>query len=129
MIRKWLTMAVALALSVAPPVAQASPVVPNAVVALHWAPVHYQDTNGTNYDADYLTKVDFDGDWFADNNWENQDDDPSRLTGAVYYSVVTTGTHWFLVYGFFHPRDWSNVLVPGVELPGDVRAIRCLQRR
>ena len=26
----------------------------------------------------------------------------------VYYSVVETSTHWFIVYGLFHPRDWSN---------------------
>jgi hypothetical protein len=77
-------------------------------LALRWAPVHYQDSDSSDYDADYLSTVDFDGDWNARNNWESQDDSVARLVGAVYYSVVETGTHWFLVYGYYHPRDWTE---------------------
>jgi hypothetical protein len=77
-------------------------------LAYRWAPVHYQDTDDTDADADYLTAVDYDGDWNAKNNWENQDDDLGRLRATVYYSVVETGTHWYIVYSFFHPRDWVD---------------------
>jgi hypothetical protein len=80
----------------------------DAELAFHWAPVHYQDTDSTDADADYLTTVDYDGGWQTINNWEDQDDDPGRLSGAVYYSVVETGTHWFVDYAFFHPRDWCD---------------------
>jgi hypothetical protein len=80
----------------------------DAALALRWAPVHYQDTDGSDHDADYLSTVDFDGDWNAQNNWESQDDSVSRLSGAVYYSVVETSTHWHLVYAFYHPRDWED---------------------
>jgi hypothetical protein len=73
-----------------------------------WAPVHYQDTDDSDADADYLTAVDFDGDWYTKNNWESQDDDVNRLIGTVYYSVVETGTHWYIVYSFYHPRDWTD---------------------
>src|SRR6185503_11438982 len=31
---------------------------------------------------------------------------PLRATG--YYSVVETSSHWFVVYMFFHPRDWTD---------------------
>ncbi|MGH3749206.1 MAG: hypothetical protein ACRDT8_17600, partial [Micromonosporaceae bacterium] len=62
----------------------------------------------SDYDADYLSRIDFDGEWTTNNNWESQDDSVSRLTGAVYYSVVSTSTHWFIVYGFYHPRDWCD---------------------
>ena len=75
-------------------------------LALRWAPVHYQDTASWDYDADYLSTVDFDAEWDTLNNWEHQDDSLARLTGAVYYSVVETSTHWFIVYAFYHPRDW-----------------------
>jgi hypothetical protein len=81
-------------------------------LAQHWAPVHYQDTDSSDYDADYLSSVDYDADWDAHNNWEHQDDSLSRLTGAVYFSVVETGTHWFVVYAFYHPRDWTDVPDP-----------------
>jgi hypothetical protein len=84
--------------------------VTDADLALHWAPVHYQDTDNTDADADYLSPVDYDGDWNTLNNWENQDDDVRRLTGTVYYSVVETSTHWFIVYAFYHPRDWCDSL-------------------
>ncbi|MGH3736925.1 MAG: hypothetical protein ACRDT6_15140 [Micromonosporaceae bacterium] len=80
----------------------------NAELAARWAPVHYQDTDSTDYDADYLTRVNYDGDWYTINNWERQDDSLSRLTGWVYYSVVSTSTHWFIVYGYYHPRDWCD---------------------
>ncbi|MFI9812755.1 hypothetical protein [Saccharothrix variisporea] len=80
----------------------------DAELAFHWAPVHYQDTDSSDYDADYVSTVDFDGEWNTLNNWESQDDTVSRLTGAAYYSVVETSTHWFLVYSFYHPRDWED---------------------
>ncbi len=99
-----LALAAGVAVTTATPAMAAT----NAELAARWAPVHYQDTDSTDYDADYLSRIDFDGDWDALNNWEHQDDDLSRLTGAVSYSVVTTSTHWFIVYGFFHPRDWCD---------------------
>lgn len=77
-------------------------------LASYWAPIHYQDTDDTDADADYLSRVDFDGDWSGDNNWAHQDDDGARLTGAAYYSVARTRTHWFVTYSFFHPRDWCD---------------------
>jgi hypothetical protein len=91
---------------VSAPAAQAQPT--DAALAARWAPVHYQDTDSSDYDADYLSTVDFDADWNAQNNWESQDDTVSRLIGAVYYSVVETSTHWFIVYSFYHPRDWVD---------------------
>ncbi|WP_054049729.1 hypothetical protein [Alloactinosynnema sp. L-07] len=91
---------------------------PNAVavtdleLATRWAPIHYQDTDSSDYDADYLSKIDFDLEWDTLNNWEHQDDVLSRMTGHVYYSVVETSTHWFVGYGFYHPRDWEDFADP-----------------
>lgn len=88
--------------------APATAAVSDLELALRWAPVHYQDTDSSDYDADYLSTVDYDADWDARNNWEHQDDAVSRLVGSVYYSVVQTSTHWFLVYAYYHPRDWTE---------------------
>jgi hypothetical protein len=106
---KPLPLAIALVAVLVPP-AHAAPT--DLALASHWAPVHYQDTDSSDYDADYLSTVDFDGDWNTANNWESQDDSPARLTGAAYYSVVETSTHWFLVYSFYHPRDWEDFADP-----------------
>ncbi|HET9140705.1 hypothetical protein [Actinophytocola sp.] len=80
----------------------------DAELALRWAPVHYQDTDSSDYDADFLTRIDYDAEWNTLNNWEHQDDNPATLAGWTYYSVVETETHWFLLYGFYHPRDWED---------------------
>jgi hypothetical protein len=72
-------------------------------LARHYAPVIYQ---GAASDADYITAVDFDGDWIGNNNWENQ---PSGdLSAYVYYSVAETNSHWFLFYSLYHPRDYTE---------------------
>lgn len=81
-------------------------------LATHWAPIHYQDTDSSDYDADYITAVDYDGEWNTLDNWEAQDDTLTRLTGTAYYSVVETSTHWFIGYSFYHPRDWEDSADP-----------------
>ncbi len=84
----------------------------NALLALEHAPIHYQDTANDNDDgldgkADYITSFDFDGDWDMKNNWENAATVP--MPAYVYYSVAETATHWYIVYAFFHTRDWETV--------------------
>ncbi|MCB7130321.1 MAG: hypothetical protein J3T61_12380, partial [Candidatus Brocadiales bacterium] len=78
----------------------------NERLAYRWAPIHTQDVDVTGGDSlngksDYITNIDFDGDWNTLNNWENTPDYPLRA--YVYYSVVGTRTHWFIVYAFYHP--------------------------
>ena len=74
-------------------------------LAENWAPVWYQDTDSDDYDADYITNFNFDGNWNGTDNWENQ---PGyTLNANIYYWVVETETHWFIGYADFHPRDWK----------------------
>lgn len=75
-------------------------------LAYRWAPIHYQDTDNSNAKADFITRVDYDGDYICTNNWENLD--KGDLAAYVYYSVVETSTTWFIVYAFYHPRDWTD---------------------
>jgi len=71
-------------------------------LASHYAPLIHQ---GVASEQDYITAVDFDGDWIGNNNWQNQP--ASDLAAYVYYSVIETETHWFLFYSLFHPRDYT----------------------
>lgn len=75
-------------------------------LAAYWAPVWYQDTDSTNYKADYISRFNYDGDWRGNNNWENLGS--YSVLGEVYYAVIETQSHYFLVYADFHPRDWSE---------------------
>jgi hypothetical protein len=77
-------------------------------LALHHAPVIYQDTDDSDAQADYLTRFNFDGNDVADDNWDNFDVYRNDLRAFVYYSVVETERYWFIVYAFFHPRDWVD---------------------
>jgi hypothetical protein len=93
--------------------APAGAAIGRAELALRWAPIHYQDVDATGSHAlggraDYLTRVDFDGDWLGRNNWDRAAQSDASFSAAAYYSVVETGTHWFITYFFFHPRDWVD---------------------
>lgn len=74
-------------------------------LAYRWAPIIIQDT-ASQWNADFMGRIDFDGDWRSNNNWNNL---PSAgIAPYVYYDVLETATHWFIQYHTFHPRDWNN---------------------
>ncbi|MCY1041176.1 hypothetical protein OV208_07580 [Corallococcus sp. bb12-1] len=82
-----------------------------AALTKRWAPIHYQDVDVTGSHSlggksDFISRVDFDGDWSGTNNWDNTGS--RALTAHAYQSVVETSSHWYLLYTFFHPRDWSD---------------------
>jgi hypothetical protein len=104
--------ALLLATLVLVPASPAAAQVGDAELALRWAPVHHQDTDSSDYDADYVSAVDYDGEWDTLNNWDRQDDGVHPLAGTGYYSVAETSTHWFIGYGFYHPRDWTDLPDP-----------------
>ena len=78
---------------------------PYRKLALHWAPFIAQET-WFQPKSDYLTRFDYDGDWRGNNNWDNLEAGSSQA--YVYYTAMETSTHVFLVYNFFHPRDYSD---------------------
>jgi hypothetical protein len=93
--------------------APAGAAIGRAELALRWAPIHYQDVDATGSHAlggkaDYVTRVNFDGDWNGRNNWDRAAQSDASFSAAAYYSVVETSTHWYLTYLFFHPRDWAD---------------------
>jgi hypothetical protein len=80
-------------------------------IAQRWAPIHHQDVDQTGSHAlggasDYVTRIDYDGDWTGRNDWDNAG--RFALAAHAYHSVVETASHWFIVYMFFHPRDWTD---------------------
>lgn len=76
----------------------------------HYAPFIAQET-WFQPRSDYIVRFDADGDWRGDNNWDNA---PFASTQAyVYYAVIETETHWFLIYNFFHARDYSDKCITG----------------
>ncbi|MDF2454477.1 MAG: hypothetical protein K0R51_470 [Cytophagaceae bacterium] len=90
-------------------------------LALRWAPIHHQDVDNSGCGSmsgrgDYITNINFDNDWITSNNWNNIE--PSKgfvPKGHSYYSVVETGTHYYIIYSFFHPRDWAEVCFANMD--------------
>jgi hypothetical protein len=97
-----------LAVVVASSCVETSSVASVADLALHYAPVIYQDTDDSDTEADFITEFDYDRDYAGANNWDNLDSFRSSLHAAVYYSVVIAPHHWYITYSFFHPRDWTD---------------------
>ena len=79
-------------------------------LAEHYAPMVAGET-WFQPKSDYLARFDLDGDWRGDNNWDRTEIGSSQA--YVYYAAMETSTHWFLIYNFFHPRDYSDKCVAG----------------
>ena len=89
-------------------------------IAARYAPWFYQDVDITDGfcrnqsksgSADWITKVDYDGDWKTGNNWDNMVSarNSGKLIPYVYYYVTYTETHFFILYSVYHPRDWTDI--------------------
>lgn len=76
----------------------------------HWAP-HVAQESWFEWQSDALRRFDYDGDWDGSNNWDNLADGSSQA--YVYYAVIESETHWFLIYNFFHVRDYSDNCIVG----------------
>ena len=89
-------------------------------IAATYAPIFYQGL-GDKPRSDYITNLNFDGDWRGDNNWDHADDKQFPLQAYVYYSVAETATHFFIHYAVFHPRDYKGGELRGAILSGLMR--------
>ncbi len=91
-------------------------------VATYYAPLFFQDVDRTGSlcsnqaksgASDWITRVNFDGDWNAKNNWENmpglRNDGKNNLYAVIYYNVSVTKSHYYILYSAYHPRDWTDV--------------------
>lgn len=79
-------------------------------IAIHYAPQIDQAVNvllSAGGRGDFITAVNYDGDWSCLNNWENLT--AGDLGAVVYYSVQETDTHYYVGYYFYHPRDDAEI--------------------
>ena len=98
---------------------------PYDALVFHHAPVHYQDTDSSDYPSDYITAFDYDSDRISTNNWDNRGS--GLWPATAYYSVVESCSHYFITYAFFHPRDWSDTIFDQEhenDLEGALLAVR-----
>lgn len=61
---------------------------------------------GSNPSADEFTRIDFDGDFIPDNNWDNLE--RFKRLPVIYYDVIETEKRYYVTFGFFFPRDYAS---------------------
>ena len=79
-------------------------------IAIHYAPQIDQAVNvllSQGGKGDFITAVNYDGDWSCLNNWENLT--KGDLGAVVYYSVQETDDRYYVGYYFYHPRDDAEI--------------------
>jgi hypothetical protein len=82
-------------------------------LAFRHAPLILQKVHPVSPRSDYLTRADFASDWGGVwKNWEavfglDAGGQPHAMPAYVYYSVVETPSHYFLLYALYHPQDWQ----------------------
>ena len=91
-------------------------------LAAHHAPVVVQEY-GRNPKADVFTKVDFDGDFNASNNWKNLYL-VDEAKPVVYFSVQETENFYYINYGFFYPRDYAPICFWEICHENDFEGVR-----
>lgn len=83
----------------------------------YWAPRVFNDTRNDRvgikrypfyWQQDIFGPVNFDGEWNAKNNWENNAGKKIVPKSYAYSSFVESWTHYFIGYQFFHPTDDSR---------------------
>lgn len=86
-------------------------------VVLQYAPdiLQWVSNQLTQHHLDYITGLDFDEvrdsirRWRGDDNWNHADTHRDRLYHALYGGLVgVTKNQLYLVYYFFHPRDYAT---------------------
>ena len=89
-------------------------------VAWYYAPFFLQDMDKTDGlcsnqsltgASDWITRVNYDGDWNTKNNWENllAAKGDGSLYPVIYYNIAVTQTQFYILYAAYHPRDWTDV--------------------
>lgn len=83
------------------------------------ADVYYSETGTYSEKGDWLTPIDFDGDWNTSNNWENLPNYFNNMpTPKVYTYVLHEGNYTFIGYLFYHPRDYESIW--GIQINNDL---------
>jgi hypothetical protein len=94
-----------------------------------WAPVYVQHVHESDRGRDRPTRIDFDGNWDATDNWAHQAELGTRLPPAAYGAAVMTRSHAYLTYSLYYPRDWSWFCISLVCHDNDLETIQLVVER
>ena len=93
--------------AIAAPLPDLDPRIPDIVE--RWAPVIYQDVDGSFWQADMITSVDYDGNWNGADNTSNLHGTYAVVPAVLYYSLVSTASHDLIGYYLYHAEDTTGL--------------------
>ena len=79
-----------------------------ATLAATYSPVIYGETTPGYAKYDYPTRFDADDNWNGEDTVSYMQTDVQSITPAVYFSVVETKSHWFILYAYFWPYRYTS---------------------
>jgi hypothetical protein len=101
-----------------------------ADLSRRFAPAFVQDTSPEHPERDRPLRVDFDGDWDAENNWSRLSAEHRGRDAAAYASFILSETHAYLTYTLFFPRDWESLAcVPYICHDNDLESLLVVVER
>lgn len=97
-------------------------------LALKFAPVVHQeiDSDTNRGRVDYFTRVDFDGNYDAQDNFANHRN--ADIKAAAYYNVIESKTHYFIQYLFYYPGYFEGTTNNRLY-PHDVSTVQVVVRK
>lgn len=95
-------------------------------LAQRYAPVVYQEVDPNRAASDTFTKVNFDGNFVSEDNFDNFRDIP--LKASAYYIVLETQSHYFLQYLYYYPAYYDRNLTQNLY-PHDVSTVQVVVRK
>jgi hypothetical protein len=98
-------------------------------LARRWAPIYVQHVDSADRGADRPTRIDFDGNWDATDNWNAQGRFGVALPPAAYAAPILTMTHAYLTYTLYYPRDWTRFCVSFICHDNDLESVQMVVER
>jgi hypothetical protein len=98
-------------------------------LARRWAPVYVQHVDSDDRGADRPTRIDFDGNWDATDNWTSLARYGTAVPPAAYAAPILTTTHAYLTYTLFYPRDWTRFCVSFICHDNDLESVQMVIER
>jgi len=79
-----------------------------ATLAATYSPVIYGETTPGYAKYDYPTRFDADDNWNGEDTVAYMQTDVQSITPAVYFSVIESKSHWFILYAYFWPYRYTE---------------------
>jgi hypothetical protein len=94
-----------------------------------WAPVYVQYVATDDHGKDRPTRIDFDGNWDATDNWDHQGRLGTALPPAAYGAAILTDSYAYLTYSLFYPRDWATLCISLICHDNDLETVQLVVAR